>query len=309
MHYALKDYGANLKWSVGTLFCHDKVLDEIIDLCRKFGILHPIKWAFGCIPGPLSSAMALSSIHSELKAEEAIEHCLKRGIACRLALSNPHADSKMIAHDSRNRELMHILNEERIEGASNGVIVSSDMLAEHIRENHPNLEVILSCVRPAYDVGYGKLNDTLEWYSERLFNPLYDVVEVNNAKIHEEGFMEDLPCKDKVELIACRDCLRNCPFTKHHYEASLNVANQFHLFGYEKTKMLLDEVNEMCVAYRMKHWDQASSFCKEDICRLAKLGYERFQISSRRNTPDRVARDIKEYIFDYRHLRYFENLM
>ena len=89
----------------------------------------------------------------------------------------------------------------------------------------------------------------------------------------------------------------------------MNVANQFHLFGYKKTKMLLDNINEMCVAYRMKHWDQASSFCRDDIRRLAGLGYRRFQISSRRNAPERVASDIKEYIFDYRHLRYLENLV
>ena len=310
MHYALKDYGADLQWNVGTLFCHDKVLFRLVSFCTKFEVPIPVKWAFGCIPSLMGSGMAVPTVHTQMDAVGIIERHLECGIACRLALTNPHVDSKMIQSDKVNLGLIKFLNESVLNGCQrNGIIVSSDVLAECVKESYPNLDVILSVIRPAYDVGYGRLNDTLEWYAEKLENPLYDIVEVNNSKLHEDGFLESLPSKDKVELIACRDCIRNCPFTKHHFESALGVMKKldFSAKG-EKAKLMLDEVSKMCVCHRMKHLDQASSYDFEDIKRLASLGYRRFQISCRRNTDERIEQDISEYMFSYKHLRYLENL-
>lgn len=310
MHYALKDYGAELLWNVGTLFCHDAVAFKFSGLCRKFSVPNPITWAFGCIHGELSSAMIVPEIGFVSDALKVAARYIEMDIACRLALTNPHVGMKEIQSDTGNAKLMDFLNRNGIEKARNGVILSSDILAEHVRERYPNLEVILSVVRPAYDVGYGHMLDTLEWYVEKLGNPLYDIVEVNNAKIHETGFMEALPDKDRVELIACRNCLRNCPFTKHHFEAALGIARQgcFHS-DRQKAKRMLAEVCQMCVAHRERHLDQASSFEEEEIRKLVPLGYRRFQLSNRMNTDEQADRDIGDYLFVYKHLRYFENLL
>ena len=310
MHYALKDYGAELDWNIGSLFCHDEILLKTVDLCSEFKIPNPIKWAFGCIPSLLSSGMAISDVVTENVAEQvAISH-IERGVACRLALTNPHADINCIHRDRDSLRLMSFLNSHSPDGIRNGVIVSSDALAMYVREAYPNLETILSSVRPAYDVGYGILNDTVEWYVEKLNTSLYDIVEVNNSKAYEEGFMESLPFREKVELIACRDCIRNCPYTKCHFESALGIMNQMRKENsFEKSRLMYDEVTKMCIANRRKHLDQASSYSPEEIKRLVSLGYRRFQISSRRNTDERIARDIGEYLFNYRHLRYLENLI
>jgi len=311
MHYALKDYGAQLDWNVGSLFCHDDVMFKYVKLCKEFRIAHPIKWAFGCIPSLMSSGMAVSFVTSVRMAVKTMEMYLESGIACRLALSNPHVDEKAIRDDWIDRELMLFLDKNSIDGAKNGVIVSSDILARYIRTYYPNLEIILSVVRPAYDVGYGMASDTLDWYSKKLENPLYDIVGVNSAKLSEDGFMQKLPHKDRIELIACKDCIRNCPYAKHHYEAALGVTKRLSSgeLTPEKSKMLLDEVTSMCIANRRKHWDQASAYSEEDIRLLASMGYRRFQLADRMNSDDRFERDVAEYIFEYRHLRYFENMI
>ena len=310
MHYALKNYGANLNWNVGSLFCHDEMLFNILELCRRFSIDHPIKWAFGCISSPMASGMAVSKIHSVKTAIAMMEQYIERGIACRLALTNPHADLKMIGGDTINQELMKFLNSNSLDRARHGVVLASDVLAEYVKEAYPNLDVVLSVIRPAYDVGYGMMNDTLDWYVEKLENALYDYVGVNNAKLHEDGFMESLPFKEKVELIACRDCMRNCPYTKYHFEAALGVNSfLYSLKDVEKPKLILDEVNNMCIETRRKHLDQASSYTTEEITKLTSFGYRNFQISSRRNLDCRFARDVEEYLFVYKHLRYLQNLM
>ena len=107
MHYALKDYGADLKWSVGSLFCHDEMLFGILDLCRRFDIDHPIRWAYGCIPSLMGSGMAISPVHTVHSAISIMNKYLDYGVACRLALTNPHADLKMIADDIPNCELIY----------------------------------------------------------------------------------------------------------------------------------------------------------------------------------------------------------
>ena len=310
MHYALKDYGAELRWSVGSLFCHDEMLFGILELCRRFDVDHPIKWTYGCIPSLMGSGMAISPINSVRNAVAVMERHIAYGVACRLALTNPHVNLKMISDDAVNQELMRFLNSNSVDGIRNGVILSSDILAEYVREAYPNLEVVLSVIRPAYDVGYGRLNDTLEWYSEKLADPMYDIVGVNNAKIQEEGFMERLPFKEKAELVACRNCMRNCPYTKYHFEAALGV-NSF-LYSskdVERSKMMLKEVEKMCVETRKKNLTQASSMTEDDIRRLAALGYRNFQLSARMNTCGRFMRDVEEYLFEYKHLRYLQNLM
>lgn len=309
MHYALKDYGAEIQWNAGSLFCHDDAIMELFRFCRKYGIQHPIKWAFGCIPSPLASAMALPKLHTFKMAKETIEKYLSYGVACRLALTNPHAAREMIESDKTSRMLMEFLNETSSDEISNGVTLSSDVLAEYVRDRYPKLKVILSTVRAAYDVGFGMACDTMEWYAEKLENPLYDVVEVNNAKIHEDGFMENLPRKDKVELIACINCIRNCPYAKHHFESALGVMQDASVEkNPEKCRMMLCEVSKMCIANRKRHLDKASSYTREEVEGLASLGYRRFQLSARMNDDERFLQDVKHYLFNYNHLRYLENL-
>ena len=309
VHYALKDYGEDIQWNVGSLFCHDEAIMKILDFCGKYGIQHSIKWAFGCIPSPLASAMALPKLHTFGMARQTIMKYLEHGVACRLALTNPHANEEMIAMDRNARKLMEFLDETSNSSCPNGVVLSSDFLAEYVRERHPHLNVILSTVRVAYDVGFGKACDTVEWYSDKLKNPLYDIVEVNNAKIHEEGFMEKLPRKDKVELIACINCIRNCPYARHHFESALGVMRDACAEASpEKCRMMLCEVSKMCIANRKRHLDQASSYTREEIRKIAALGYRRFQLSARMNDDERFLQDVKHYLFNYNHLRYLENL-
>lgn len=201
MNPYIKDYGSEIDWNIGSLFCHEKPVFRLLRICEDYNIDHPIRYAFGSIPSLMAGGrVPLIEITLEDALQTLAAH-IEEGLACRLTLSNPHADAKMIKEDSINAALMSFLNTHSVEGKRHGIIVTSDILAQHARDAYPNLEVILSIIRPAYDVGYGPGKDTLEWYSEKLTDPLYDVVVVNNAKLYEEGFLEALPCKDKVNCL------------------------------------------------------------------------------------------------------------
>lgn len=307
MHFALKDYGSDIDWNVGSLFCHEASVFRTLNLCKAFSIPHPIKWAFGSLASPMSGGRASPVFLAADDAKAVFDSYMAEGIACRLTLSNPYVDMQMVRKDALNAELMAYLNANGNGIRRNGVIVVSDILAMHIKDAYPNLEVILSTIRAAYDTGYGKDKDTMEYYVNMLKNPLYDVVVVNAAKIYEEDFMEDLPFKSKVELLACHDCIRNCPYAKMHYEAML-AFSQCIVNGTngENANSMLGDVMKRCIRNKQCHLDQTASYTADEIRHLALLGYRQFKLSGRMNSEERFARDLDAYLFKHEVLRYIE---
>ena len=310
MHFALKDYGADISWNVGSLFCHEASFFKMLNLCKAFSIPHPVKWVFGSLSTPMAGGRATPVLLDVDDAKSVLDSYIQEGIACRLTLSNPYVDRHMIQSDAINAELMKYLDSNRPDGKRNGIIVVSDILAEYVKETYPNLEVILSIIRPAYDTGYGKDKDTMDWYADKLQNPLYDVVVVNAAKLYEKGFMESLPYKDKVELLACHDCIRNCPYAKTHYEAVL-MFSQCLVNGIspDRANLLLGDIIKTCVKNKKSHIDQTASYSIDEIRYLASLGYRQFKLAGRMNTEERFSRDLEAYLFNHEVLRYIETAM
>ena len=313
MEDLLKDYGAELEWNVGSLFCHDETLHGtfgVVKICQEFGVPNPVKWAFGSIPSLLSGGRVPPYDFGREEALSILGGNLDRGVACRLTLSNPYATQSDIQKDVKSRDLLDFLNTHSIDSAKNGVIVSCDLVAEHVREAYPNLEVILSILRTVYDVGYGKDRNTVEYYSNLLENPLYDRVVVDSAKVHEEGFIESLPRKDKIELIACVECIRNCPIARQHYDA-IHTLSQCICYGLDRSKAYerIYEVMDQCVANKRKHPDQNLALNENEIKKLASIGCRQFKIAGRVNTDANFKRDLFAYLFKYERARYLESAL
>lgn len=304
-----KDYGAPIKWSIGTLFCHEDILFTMCRMWESFNVKPPIAWAFGMVQSPLAGGRVPPL---KCDAEDAIGTLnvhLEKGIACRLTLSNPYATAEMAKSDRTTCQMLEFLNANY--GTNrNGVIVASEELARHLKDSYPNLEIILSTIYTAWNVGYGRTKDTLEWYSRLLENPLYDVVVVNNAKIYEENFLESLSFKDKVELIACADCVRNCQIARRHYDSLMEyVALMSAGKDVAPANAKVEQVGEMCRLQRKSANARHASYSEEEIRRLAMMGYSQFKIAGRANSRDRMARDIWFYLFRHEVARYFETVM
>ena len=307
----LKDYGRRLSWNVGTLFCHEDILFKYLWLAKEFSFQLPIRWAFGAIQSPLAGGRVPPLNLEQMDAIGTLSEHIKEGVACRLTLSNPDIVEKDIVEDTKTQGLLKFLNESQPDnGARNGVILSSDIFATYIKEHYPKLEVILSTIRTAYDVGYGRSKDTFSWYTNLLTNPLYDVVVVNNAKLYEEGFMEALPCKEKVELIACTDCVRNCQLAKSHYEGLHSYIRQLAKgLSTDDANSLIEKVAERCINFRESPNAHHSSYSEDDIRRLAKMGYVQFKIAGRANSRERLSRDIWCYLFRHDVARFMETIL
>ena len=305
-HPLLKDYGADISWSIGSLFCHEDVLVRLLTLLNEYNVPNPVKWAFG-MPSALMAGGRLPVL--EMDVHEGVRYLashLEDGIACRLTLSNPYVDALMTREDRLSMELLSFLNSHSIDRARNGVILVSDYLANLVRDRFPNLEVILSVIRPAYEVGYG--SDTLEWYSEKLANPLYDVVVVNNARVLEAGFAEALPSKERVELLACHDCISDCRMARMHYDLVADYGMRYcRMQDCSEQDRALKELKMRCRERCKKNPWATGSLSADEIRHLASLGFRQFKISGRTATDERFEWDLKAYLFRHEQIRFLDN--
>lgn len=305
-----KDYKADIDWNVGSLFCHENVIKKILSICNFYNASHGIKYVFGSIPSLMAGGRIPPMEMDANDAVKTLDWHIQNGIACRLTLSNPHLTEKDVKSDAVNAELLGWLNRHPLPNAKNGVILSSDVLARHIRDQYPNLDVVLSILRPAYETGYGKDKDTLEWYSKMLQSDLYDIVVVNGAKLYEDGFMESLPFKDKVELIACHDCVRNCPRAKAHYEGML--ACSLALYRNDEAKAAAgmarcDSVLQDCRAWKRIHPTDTAAYSEDEIKKLASMGFKHFKIAGRTASDDKFKSNLIHYAFKYELMHYLES--
>ena len=132
---------------------------------------------------------------------EVIDEYNQLGVSCRATFSS-YALSDADLMDGPSNEILKKLSENNEKyGADNGVILALDKLAVYIRKKYSNLELISSFVKPAIETGLGPDKDTVAYYN-RLFR-LYDIVVVNEAKIHDDNFLNRLKYKDRVEFIKC----------------------------------------------------------------------------------------------------------
>lgn len=309
MEDPVNHYGSNcIDWSIGAMFCHEKPLFKLLKMCKAYGVNHGMKWVFG---SPLCVMAGGRVAPVDLNASDAIgimKDWMNQGLGCRLTFQNPYLTYDDIFQDKKGMELLKAANDMSTKDVQNGVILVSDVLADIVKEKFPNLQVILSTIRAAYEVGYGPKKDTLEWYSNKLNDELYDMVVVSASKCWEEGFFEALPQKEKIEVIASHGCVRNCPRAMRHYDAMLwgSLCHMFNVPGNGSMEQC-NRVVEECIRHKKSHPFEESSLNAERISHLTSIGVHHFKIAGRLDNDNDILRDVMEYVFKPEKVRYMLN--
>lgn len=287
----VRDYKNQIDWNIGSLFAHDDSIIELLDRCRELNIELPIKYAFGSMPCILAGGRI-----SPRTAKNMDSACMlfdeynNRGVGVRLTFSSHIVDDDELNDETCNMLLSYLDNNK-----NNGVIVSSDKVAEYIKKNYTNLQLIASQVKPSVEVGLG--NDSADYYNN-LFD-LYDIVVVNPYKVKDARFLEEIKYKDRVEFIANHHCVPNCPKAKQHYDAVLKASKK--LLSGENAEKEIERLNDImtgCVTLKRKNPLNGTSFSFEEIEMLANMGYNHFKIEGRTFTDQTFLRDIGTYIFN-----------
>lgn len=289
----IKDYGKSLDWNIGSLFAHDAYVWKLVDVLNELGYQNPIKYAFGSIPCLFQGGRVAPRDAELNNAYKIFDEYNNRGIGCRLTFSSTLIQEQDLQDDLCNK-LMSYLNDKG-ENANNGVIVSSNLLAKHIKENYNNLQVISSQVKPSVEVGLG--NDNVDYYND-LFD-LYDIIVVNPFKAQDGKFLDNLKYHNKVEFITNHRCVPNCPNAKLHYETQMKLGIAA-LRGEDLTDYVntLNAINQQCLKTKAMYPLAGTSMSVSLIEDLVRRGFTQFKIEGRDNDGVCFIRDLGDYIFE-----------
>ncbi|WP_363292476.1 hypothetical protein [uncultured Ruminococcus sp.] len=131
-----------------------------------------------------------------------VEACNSRGIPVRFTFTNPMLKEEHLKDDYCNM-VMQIAN-----NGLNEVIVFSELLENYIRETYPKYKVTSSTCK--------RITDPVKLHEE--LNKDYNVVVLDYDLNNRWDILDDLPHKEKVELLANSSCIPNCQKRSDEYE-------------------------------------------------------------------------------------------
>ena len=145
----------------------------------------------------------------EADPTEVLELMQEYGISARLTFSNSLLREEHLP-DKKCNELCRLFQTVDT-GRANGVIVHSDLLAEYLQENYPDLYLVSSTTKVLTD-----FNDLLKELDRREF--CYVVPDFRLNKSFDKLDSLTQPQKDKVEFLCNECCFFGCLDRKACYE-------------------------------------------------------------------------------------------
>lgn len=127
------------------------------------------------------------------------------GVACNATFTNQFVDVELIASDEYGRDLLALLASANTDIA-NGIILHSDTLDEYVRAEFSALTRISSTTKELDSVR--ATNVELE---------CFDRVVLNYNFTKDEGVIQEIDYRERLEVMANEYCSLNCPYRKEHY--------------------------------------------------------------------------------------------
>lgn len=287
-----RSYIGSCDFNVGTLFAHDGYALMLAEACEKMGVRFPVDYVFGSVSCLFQGGRAAPIVFDKDNVCEIFERYAQIGVGCRLTFSN-YDISEEDLEDEESNFLLQRLNQ----GEGNGVIVSSDLLADYIADAYPNLQLISSLVKPTVENQLG--TEAPDYYNE-LFNR-YDIVVVNSAFAFDDGYLGRIEHPDRVEFIVNHRCRPNCPLSKDHYTTqtlAARAASTGNFIAQRRLEGKLTQINAECL--RRRHEDPAmnSLISASRIEELVGMGYRHFKLEGRDYPLMTMVHDIGTWLFE-----------
>lgn len=289
---ALRSYIGKCDFNVGTLFAHDGYALMLHDACERAGISYPIDYVFGSVSCLMQGGRAAPLVFDEDNVRQIFDRYAQIGVGCRLTFSN-YELSEADLEDEESNFMLRLLNQ----GHGNGVILSSDLLADYIKSEYPNLQLICSLVKPTVENMLGQ--ESPSYYNE-LFKR-YGVVVVNSAFANDDEYLKQLEDPGKVEFIVNHRCRPNCPLSKDHYTTQTLAARAASTGNYIAQRRLegkLVRINTECQRLRHENPTVNSLISARRIEQLVDMGFKHFKLEGRDYPLPVMVRDIGTWLFE-----------
>lgn len=262
------------KWDVSGIFANDRELLYLHDYFLKHFGFKPFALVHG---SPLTTWNSGRVLPHLLRSGEEIELCIKswleRKVAIDLTFSNPYLTEENLKETLCN-SLLEVAGRLNPTG-ENGVIMSSDLLYKHVKENYPKVKTVSSILKVTMEKGGGNLD-----YYKKLTD-LYDKVMLHPNDNTNYKLLEQLEDKDKYEIIVNENCARQCAIRHKHYESLSKTALNF--LGHTDE---FDELRNKNACAKINVLLGTSSQCttqltREEMKTLYAMGFRRFKVQGR----------------------------
>lgn len=213
----------------------------------------------------------------------------RRGIQFNLVFSNLFVDRQHLG-DKRCNWLL-----EHCHRPGNGVIVTSHVLAQYIRENFPEYRLVHSLTHFNKDPAY--------YYD---LKGLYDVFvlppHLNYRTPVLQEMLEELG-PERIEILVNETCFRECNIRREHYEliSKANLEEDWDLW-----EQLSNGYCQHAHAERFIRIEEASNvrriknftLSQEEVDNLKALGIRNFKLANRQVPNQQYAKWMDYYLFD-----------
>lgn len=183
-----------------------------------------------------------------------------RNIPIRLTFTNP-----MITEESLKDAYCNLILFE-LNNGMNEVLVSSDLLEQHIRTNYPNMKICSSTTKCL----------TTPALAKQELEKGYHQICLDYNLNRNEKFLTSLPQeqKDHIEFLCNAICPPGCPFRKEHYRlnglSNLNGNSPFSLDCAIKDSTISEAT-----------WGYKNNLSPQDIEEYEKMGFSHFKLEGR----------------------------
>lgn len=276
----------NIVYNVPGLFQFSSLIYAYIThVERKFSFRVPIRYLYGAPPvkwngGRLLLDMnipSLTTIESEMREAASI------GIIPLVTFSNTHLSEADLGDPLCNSIL------ESLEDLSGGVIVSSNILFNYIRERYPNIRIHASVVMCAMEQ-----NRTADYYRE--LSSRYDHYVVHPDDLFNFALLREIPHKN-AELLINERCFRNCSLREEHY---MSISRE--QISRVKGEILDEKFLAHCAALpELKQLDSKRrniSMSISETRELLNLGFRTIKLQGRTDDPVVFFFDLMRYTLE-----------
>ncbi len=284
--FHLPDFCGNFRMNlyiIDLLAKHKELFYDDVRIASSYGCFPPALWnggrtAVGTVEPPFVPYL--------------IKEYNKRGVPIRYTFTNP-----CITKEHLSDKFCNFIT-KAAENGLNEIIVNVDFLEEYIRKNYPRYPLISSTVK--------QIENKQQLLNELEKDYKLVVLDYNWNNRFEE--LEEMPHKDKIELLVNPYCSPACKRRRDHYKflGRLQIANSYDTFspGSNPMKNMLGK-EFPCENMNLMFWDTvhySTHISVKDLYeKYVPMGYSNFKIEGRMMNAVDILESFMYYLIKPEH--------
>ena len=286
----------NTRWSLPCLFNHIDVLRHYLIFTKTYDDYSSIiKNVYG---SPVVSwnggRMTTDKIDYQL-FEDRVNEFNENGISVNLTFNRYDINENELNDPICNKLLQLLQTFDK----QNGVIISSELLYNHITKNYSRLNLISSSIKVSYENGY----NNIEYYNNLIDR--FDRVIIHPIDNFNDTILTNISPDDihKVEILVNENCLINCQNRNEHYTLMGNFFKSPHnticereldLFNKYKCKSITMEKQVLDNPQKIRNLNLTFN----EYNRIYEYGIRNFKLQGRSDDKHQFLYDLCRYTLE-----------